>query len=102
MLTFDWTLCSECEAALISVLLMSFDLLRVQLGSELINSILQSTFAAFNMYVTHRKSVEAMKLIRSSDNVRTVLREAKPIAQSAVARYVLIFYLTETSMDRLS
>lgn len=41
----------ECETAVISLLLISFDLLRAQMGSELIQTILQSTFAAFNMFV---------------------------------------------------
>lgn len=40
----------ECETMLISFLLNLFDV-RLQIGTDLINSILQTTFSAFHMFV---------------------------------------------------
>ena len=45
----DRTRILECETALISLLLMIFEILRAQMGAELVHNILQTTFAAFNM-----------------------------------------------------
>jgi hypothetical protein len=41
----------EYEIVVISFLLICFDLLRTQMGTELVQTILQSAFAAFNMFV---------------------------------------------------
>ena len=43
--------CLECETTLISLLLISFEVLRSQMGTELITTILQTAFSAFNMFV---------------------------------------------------
>ena len=40
----------ECETTLISFLLNLFDV-RLQMGTDLVNSILQTTFSAFHMFV---------------------------------------------------
>ncbi len=47
----EYLLFLECETTLISLLLISFEILRTQMGTELINTILQTTFSAFNMLV---------------------------------------------------
>ncbi|CAF1422636.1 unnamed protein product [Adineta ricciae] len=61
----------DCETALVSLLLTVFEVFRVQMGAELLNTILQTTFAAFNI-----------------ENVRTVLREPKPNAHAAISRFL--------------
>ncbi|CAF2571220.1 unnamed protein product [Rotaria sp. Silwood2] len=62
---------TECETVLISLLLTCFEILRTQMGTELINSILQTTFSVFNI-----------------ENIRNVLREPKPTAHTAVSRFL--------------
>ena len=51
----------DCETALVSLLLTVFEVFRVQMGAELLNTILQTTFAAFNMFVSIRSVVHSLK-----------------------------------------
>ncbi len=76
----------ECETTLISLLLISFEILRIQMGTELINTILQTTFSTFNMLVLILLRNLFFLRFEFSDNVRNVLREAKPNAHTAVSR----------------
>ncbi|CAF3451307.1 unnamed protein product [Rotaria socialis] len=62
---------TECETVLISLLLTCFEILRTQMGTELINTILQTSFSVFNI-----------------ENIRNVLREPKPTAHTAVSRFL--------------
>ncbi|CAF1953376.1 unnamed protein product [Rotaria magnacalcarata] len=62
---------TECETVLISLLLICFEILRTQMGKELVNTILQTTFSVFNI-----------------ENIRNVLREPKPTAHTAVSRFL--------------
>jgi hypothetical protein len=78
--------CLECETTLISLLLIIFEILRTQMGTELINNILQTTFSAFNMFVLIFIVFKKFWIFLCSENVRTVLRESKPNAHTAVAR----------------
>jgi hypothetical protein len=41
----------ECETTVVSLLLIIFEILRTQMGTELTSTILQTTFSAFNMFV---------------------------------------------------
>lgn len=62
---------TECETALISLMLRIFEILRTQMGNDLVNTILQTTFTAFNI-----------------ENVRHVLRESKSAAHTATSRFL--------------
>ncbi|CAF0783628.1 unnamed protein product [Adineta steineri] len=62
---------TECETALISLLLIIFEIFRTQMGTELINTILQTTFSAFNI-----------------ENVQNVLRESKKNDHPAISRFL--------------
>jgi hypothetical protein len=56
------------------------------MGTELINTILQTTFSTFNMLVLILLRNLFFLRFEFSDNVRNVLREAKPNAHTAVSR----------------
>ncbi|CAF0787699.1 unnamed protein product [Adineta steineri] len=62
---------TECETALISLLLIIFEIFRTQMGTDLINTILQTTFSAFNI-----------------ENVQNVLRESKKNDHPAISRFL--------------
>ncbi|CAF1378603.1 unnamed protein product [Rotaria sordida] len=62
---------TECETVLISLLLTCFEILRTQMGTDLINTILQTTFSVFNI-----------------ENIRNVIRESKPTAHTAISRFL--------------
>ncbi|UJR28072.1 hypothetical protein I4U23_009328 [Adineta vaga] len=78
---------TECETALISLLLIVFEIFRIQMTAELINTILQTTFSAFNI-----------------ENVRTVLREPKPNAHTAISKFLelLSLFVNEPGNNKLT